>query len=79
MNRRYPRRDGVHAVEGPRKNEEIVRRQLVEAFVEIALVDQAAGFVEDHYRKDHHGRSFGRWAGEKEVGTEVVVGVVVVN
>jgi len=45
----------VHAVEGAGEDEQVVGTELVEAGVEIAVVDQAAGFVDDEEGEDDPG------------------------
>ena len=40
----------MHAVEGPGEDEVVVDGELVQAVVEVALVDEAAGFVDDDER-----------------------------
>lgn len=44
----------MHTVEGSGEDEVIVGGEGEEAFVEVALVDEPAGFVEDEERKDDH-------------------------
>lgn len=55
-------------MEGTRKDEEIVRGELVKPFVEVALVDQAASLVEDHDREYNHGERWVCWEQEAMVG-----------
>jgi hypothetical protein len=42
----------VNAVERSGEDQVVIRRQLLEAFIEVALEDQAAGFVEDEEGED---------------------------
>jgi len=48
-------RDGVHAVEGPGEDEVVIDGELVQAIVEVALVDKPAGFVDDDEGVNDHG------------------------
>lgn len=42
----------MHAVEGAREDKEIVGGELGEAGVEVAVVDEATGFVDDEEGED---------------------------